>query len=213
MNTDELVALLAKGGETVEQNAAQRRFMTAIGWGIAGAALLMAITLGVRPDLAQAAQLPMFWVKLAFPLFVTVLALYAAMRLAHPGMQLGRAPALLVALLVALWLLGAVVLYQAAPSEREQLIFGETWKTCPFNVAFLAMPAFAAVLWAMKGLAPTRPSLAGGAAGLLAGAIAAAVYALYCPELAAPFVGIWYVLGMLLPAIAGALIGPRLLHW
>jgi hypothetical protein len=39
------------------------------------------------------------------------------------------------------------------------------------------------------------------------------VYTLHCPELAAPFLGLWYVLGMLLPALAGAALGPWLLRW
>ena len=65
----------------------------------------------------------------------------------------------------------------------------------------------------MKELAPTRLRLAGATAGLAAGSAAALVYCLHCPELAAPFVGFWYVLGMLIPAAAGALIGPRLLRW
>jgi len=39
------------------------------------------------------------------------------------------------------------------------------------------------------------------------------VYALHCPELAAPFIGLWYLLGVLIPAGIGALIGPRLLRW
>jgi len=65
----------------------------------------------------------------------------------------------------------------------------------------------------MRGLAPTRPAQAGGAAGLLAGAAGAAVYALHCPEMAAPFLGIWYVLGMAIPALLGAVLGPRLLRW
>jgi hypothetical protein len=31
--------------------------------------------------------------------------------------------------------------------------------------------------------------------------------------MAAPFIGIWYLLGMLIPAVIGASIGPRLLRW
>jgi hypothetical protein len=31
--------------------------------------------------------------------------------------------------------------------------------------------------------------------------------------MAAPFIGTWYLLGMLIPAAAGAMIGPRLLRW
>ena len=63
------------------------------------------------------------------------------------------------------------------------------------------------------GRAPTRLRLVGASAGLVAGGLAASVYALHCPEMAASFVGFWYVLGMLVPTAAGALLGPRLLRW
>ena len=65
----------------------------------------------------------------------------------------------------------------------------------------------------MKGLAPTRLSLAGAAAGLLAGGVGAAIYALHCDEMGAPFLALWYVLGMLMPATLGALIGRHVLRW
>jgi hypothetical protein len=77
----------------------------------------------------------------------------------------------------------------------------------------LSLPVFVAVLWAMRGLAPTRLPLAGTAAGLLAGTVGALVYCLHCPELDAPFLGTWYLLGMLIPALVGSLAGPRLLRW
>jgi hypothetical protein len=47
----------------------------------------------------------------------------------------------------------------------------------------------------------------------MAGGAGAAVYALHCPELQAPFLAVWYVLGMAIPVAAGALLGPRLLRW
>lgn len=64
-----------------------------------------------------------------------------------------------------------------------------------------------------RGRRPTRLALAGAAAGLLAGTVGIAVYALYCPEMDAPFLAIWYVLGMSVPVAAGALAGPLLLRW
>jgi hypothetical protein len=39
------------------------------------------------------------------------------------------------------------------------------------------------------------------------------VYALHCNEMQAPFLAVWYLLGMLLPAAMGAAIGPRWLRW
>jgi hypothetical protein len=213
MKTDELVTLLATGAEAVVPHAIARRHATAMGWGAFGATLMMAILLGARPDIDSAARLPMFWLKLAFPLFVAVGSLFAVSRLSRPGVRLGWTPGALIATVAAMWLLAAFVLLSAAPSERPSLVMGSTWAYCLFYVPMLSLPVFVATLWAIEGLAPTRLVLAGAAAGLLAGATGALIYALHCPEMEAPFIGVWYVAGMLIPAAAGALLGPIVLRW
>ena len=213
MKTDELIAMLARGVGPVEPGALRFRYTAALGWGAFGSTLLMAILLGVRPDIVEAVRLPMFWVKLAFPAALLAGALLAAVRLSRPGARLGRVPVALAAPALAMWLLAAVALLGATPGERNELVFGFSADSCPFTIALLSVPLFVAALWAMKGLAPTRLVLAGAAAGLLAGSGGALVYALYCPEMAAPFIAVWYLLGMLVPAALGALVGPRVLRW
>ena len=213
MKTDDLIAMLASGGAAVETHAVARRYALAMGAGVAGAAFLMLSLLGVRADLAEASRLPMFWFKFAFVGGLLAAALFAALRLSRPGMRLGGVRGAMAAPLLAVWLLAAVSLLGAEPAQREHLFFGDTWSTCPILLAMLSVPAFIAVFWAMQGLAPTRLRLAGAAAGLLSGAVGALVYSLHCPELAAPFLGFWYLLGMLIPTAAGALLGPRLLRW
>ena len=69
------------------------------------------------------------------------------------------------------------------------------------------------MLWALRGAAPTRLALTGAGAGLLAGALATLAYALHCPEMAAPFMAVWYVAGMAIPTALGAVLGPRVLRW
>lgn len=213
MKTDQLVAMLASSAGPADASDVSRRWLAALGWGGIGAALLMTLLLGVRGDLGDAIALPMFWMKLAFPLSLAVAAGFAVERLARPGVRLGSVPVALAAPVLVLWLMAAAVLLQAAPDERSALIFGISWSECPANIALISLPVFIASLWTMKGLAPTRLALAGAAAGLLAGAVGAAVYAIHCTEMAAPFLGVWYVLGMLIPAAAGALAGPFLLRW
>lgn len=213
MKTDELVNILASGAGAVQPHAAARRYASAIGWGLLGAALLMALLLGVRHDLAQAVLLPMFWVKVAFVACLAAISSIGAMHLSRPGLRLAWLPGALAAPVLAMWVLAGFVLLRADAGQRAQLFFGETWDSCPFLIAMLSVPALVAVLWAMKGLAPTRLRLAGAAAGLLAGAVGALVYCLHCPELEAPFVGFWYLLGMLIPTAVGSLLGPRLLRW
>lgn len=213
MKTDQLIAWLAADATAVAPRVWRVRYAAALGAGLAGAVVLMLMLLGVRPDIAEAARLPMFWVKLAFPLALAAIALLAVARLSRPGVSLGRVPSALAAPVLVMWLLAAVALSGAAPDERSALLFGETWYECLVYVTILSLPALAALLWVMKTLAPTRPALAGAAAGLLAGALGATVYALHCPEMAAPFLGAWYLLGMLIPAALGAVVGPRLLRW
>lgn len=213
MNTDDMIRMLAANVEPVAAHQCARRHAIAAGVGLVGAAVLMVPSLGVRAQLAADAQLAMFWGKAGFVALLFAAGLFAAVRLSRPGAALAWAPAAIATALIAMWMAAALVLLQAAPAERAQLVFGETWRSCPFNIALLSVPAFAAAFWAMRGLAPTRLRLAGAAAGLFAGAAGALVYTLHCPELAPPFLGIWYVLGMLIPAAAGALLGPRLLRW
>jgi len=213
METDKLIEMLARQAGPVESGVVRRRYGAALVGGGAGALLLMVAFLGIRPDLAQAAREPMFWVKLALPVALLAAALAAATRLARPGIRVGYAAEAVLAPVAAIWVLAAAVLYAAAPGERAALVLGSTWSVCPFNIAMLSVPAFAAAFWAMRGLAPTRPALAGAFSGLLAGAVGAAAYCLHCPEMAPPFLGTWYLLGIAIPALAGAVAGPRLLRW
>ena len=213
MNTDELVSLLAANAAPVDRNAVARRFGLALFWGSLGAALLLTAALGVRADLGEMSRLPMFWLKLAFPACLAVAGIVAAARLSRPGMRLDGIWAGLALPVLLVWMMAVQAFVSTAPAQRPALVFGTTWASCPFNIALLSIPAFIGIFWAMKGLAPTRPALAGAGAGLLAGAVGAFAYAFHCTEMTAPFLAIWYLAGMAIPALAGGLLGPRLLHW
>ena len=213
MKTDDLIAMLATGAGAVEKPAAAQRYAVAIGWGVAGACLVMLTLLQIRHDLGQAILLPMFWVKIGFVACLAAGGLFAVLRLSRPGAKINWIPVALGLPVVGIWAIAAFTLIEAEPIERAKLFFGDTWKSCPFLIAMLSVPVFVAVLRTMKDLAPTRPRLAGFAAGLLSGSVAAVVYCLHCPEMAAPFIGFWYLLGVLIPAGVGAMLGNSLLRW
>ena len=213
MRTDELIRTLATGAGPVQSRAASRRYVVALAAGSIGALAVVATYLGVNNDLAALAKLPMFWVRAAFAASVAGTALVALARLARPGVPLGRASIAMVAPMFAMWALAGVVLLLAEPMMRAMLVLGSTWKTCPLNITIVSIPVLVAVLWAIRGLAPTRPVMTGATAGRLAGGVGALVYTLHCPELEAPFLGVWYVIGMAIPAVIGAALGPRLLRW
>lgn len=213
MKTDDLIAALAANVEPVDS----RRFRRVLAWfmagGVAVAAGLMLQRMGLNPELAAYLGRGMFWVKLGFGVAVAALAAWAVVRMARPGQSLGPVARAWLLPIAALWLLGVAALMLAPASDRAALVFGVTWRVCSFNIALLSLPMLLAGLVALRTMAPTRPASAGAMAGLLAGGAAAAVYALHCPELAAPFLAVWYVAGVLIPAAAGALLGRTMLRW
>ncbi len=213
MKTDDLIALLATGEGPVQRHALARRLTLAMLGGALGAVLMTVALYGVRSDLAWVAHTPLFWGKLALPGSLALLALWLTQRLARPGMRGGVLWGLLGLPLLLVWLGAATSLLGAPEGARAELVLGRTWRTCPLNIALLSLPTLFSICWALRGLAPTRLRQAGAAGGLLAGATATLAYCLHCPEMAVPFWGLWYVLGMLVPTLVGTLLGPRLLRW
>ncbi|HVI54504.1 MAG TPA: DUF1109 domain-containing protein [Luteibacter sp.] len=213
MKTDDFIAMLANEVPPVDRRAPGRRFALALLLGFASATLLMAAGLGVRPDLAEAIHLPMFWARLAFAAGIGGAALWLTLRLSRPGVRIGARWAGLAAPVAIAWTGMAIVLAQAPAGARVALLLGHTWHVCAILIALLSTPTFAAMLWAVRGMAPVRPRVTGAAVGLLAGATATMAYCLHCPEMSPAFWSTWYLLGMAIPAAVGALIGPRALRW
>src|SRR5512139_502933 len=124
MKTDDLVSMLARHSGPLARATRPARLVSALLTAIAATGTLMWAALGVRPDLAQAVRLPMFWVKVAFPTLIAVPTLYACWRLAHPGMRARASLGIIIPTLAAMLVLAAVTLTSAAPEERAGLVFG-----------------------------------------------------------------------------------------
>ncbi|SAK86368.1 hypothetical protein AWB80_05915 [Caballeronia pedi] len=213
MKTDELITLLSNQVTRVDRAAVSRRFVQALLLGAAGSLILMSIVFGVRHDLGVVARTGLFWAKLAFPLAIAVGAIVTIGRIGRPGARVGYSWTIVAAPFAAVWIAGWLVLDGTDSAARWALVLGQTWRTCPFNILLLSVPTFPAAIWAMRSLAPTRLRLAGAIAGLLASSTATIVYCLHCPEMSPAFWGVWYAIGMALPALVGAWLGPRLLRW
>jgi hypothetical protein len=118
-----------------------------------------------------------------------------------------------MAVVFAMAVIGLVSWLSEPPEGRMDALLGHSWLSCPTSVLLLSLPALAAALWAIRGLAPTRLRVTGFAAGLLAGSVGAFSYALSCPEASAAFVAVWYSLGVVVAGAAGSILGPHVLRW
>lgn len=213
MSLDTLIEELARDLKPVSRSAARRRLVMGLIAGGAITILLVGLVLGFRHDLGLAMRGATFWIKWGYTASLGLAAILVTNRLAQPepiGLRVFW-PVLIPFVLLALVAIAEMA--HAPPGDWLAMWLGKTWKKCPWLVLMLSAPIFIGLLWSFKRLAPTRLRAAGGAAGLAAGAWAATLYCLHCPEVSALFVLTWYSLGILLASALGALIGPRLLRW
>ena len=213
MNTDDLVRHLATDARPVARNSVARRLVIGMAVGGAGSAVLILIALGFRPDLGTAMLGASFWMKWGYTFSLAIAALLTTAQLARPDSGRLRGLWLLVIPVVLLAGVGLLELMRTPSSQWLAMWLGHSWKSCPWLVLSLSAPIFAGLLWSFRRLAPTRLRAAGAAAGLSAGAFAATVYCLHCPEVSAIFVLTWYSLGIVLATLLGMVVGPRLLRW
>jgi hypothetical protein len=185
----------------------------AAGIGVVAAMAILALWLGFQP-MAHAFTASWFWMKATYSLALAFAGFLLLIRAVRPGARLG-----LAWLVVGVLALGAIGMMAAhtsmrAPADRlTALWLGATWRVCSWRILTLAVPAYVAVALSVRRLAPTRLALAGAAAGLLAGGLAAAVYGLYCQESTAPFTAAWYSAGIAASTLMGGAFGSRLLRW
>jgi hypothetical protein len=211
--TDDLIASLSAGVSPVPPSAVARRVATGLSFGAAGSVMLMLIWLGPRPDLAQAVLTAMFWMKLGYAAITGLIAAAVLTRLARPGVGAGWLAALAFAPFAVVAAMALARMAQAPPQAHRAMLMGHSAMFCPWRIVAIGLPVLAGAIWAVRGLAPTRLGLAGLVAGAAAGGLGAAVYAIACNETSAPFLAIWYTLGMAALGLLGALAGSRLLRW
>lgn len=211
MKTDDLIAALATHAGPAPRAVVARRLGPAMLFGVlASAALSLAILGPVSDPALPGVEL---WIKLFYAAAFAAGAAWLTGRLSRPAARPTSAAVAVVGVTLVMVAAGSISLIPVEPENRLAYALGHSWTVCPWAVFGLSLPALAATLWAVRGLAPTRPCAAGLAAGLLAGAAGAAGYALHCVEQSTLFIAIWYTLGFALCGALGAVLGPRVLRW
>jgi hypothetical protein len=211
MQTNELIEQLTAGLRPTPSRARRLGIAIAVG-GVIALGLVWAV-LGFRADLTGALFTSSFWMKWGFALATAALAFFLCTQLARPESKPGLWPVAVLVPIFALIGIACIQMLSVPAPERRMIWVGQSALQCLWCIPVLAVPLLFGVLWAFRQFAPTRLRLAGFSAGLLAGAAAAVVYALHCDETTAAFVATWYSAGMLVPAILGLIVGPRVLRW
>jgi len=212
VKTSDLIRALAADSE-VRAMPPGRALALALIPGVAIALGLHFAVLGLRPQLFALLGEPRLLLKLCLTFLLAALSGPLVLRLVRPGAGVRRA-ALMLAIVPALLAAADLAELLAVPAaEWGQRLVGTNAMFCLKTIPFLSAAPLVAALLALRQGAPENPSLAGAAAGLFAGAIGAALYAMHCPDDSPLFVAAWYTLAIGFVAAIGAVAGRRLLRW
>ena len=212
MRTDDLIDALASDAEV--SRAPPKRLAMVAGLGALAALVLVLNWLHTRHDLMPAMRGGMFWMKALYTGLLGLAGYLAIERLARPTGS-GRRGWILGLVVLGAFCVAGVVQAMMSPDIQMALhmLRGHSWHVCSRNILMLGLPMLGLGLWVVRGMAPTRPVLAGLATGLFSGGVAATVYGLHCAENTFTFVALWYSLGVLALAALGAVIGRWALRW
>ncbi len=213
MKTEDLINALSRGVEPGTRPRWRMNLAITLVAGLIVTAALVAIGLGVRPDIG-AARMPVM-MKAMFSALAAALILPIAVQLMKPGRPLGwRLVA--IGLFVGVCALATIVaLMGEMPEQRWQAWMGGEGRApwCVVLIPIFAVPVAVLLTWFMRAFTPTRITLTGAAIGALSGGVSAMAYAMYCPTDSVAFVTTWYTLAIAVCAALGALLGSRFLRW
>lgn len=181
----------------------------------AGGAISLAIfgvALGVRADIAPALATWRFDLKIVMVLLALFLAFGLCLECARPDMSRHPVRRLLplAALLAVAVATELCVVPRVAWGPR---LVGSNSLVCLAAVPMLSLGPLVALFVVLRRGAPASPALAGAAAGCLAAASGATLYAFHCFDDSPLFVATWYLLAAIPMVALGALAGHRLLRW
>lgn len=212
MDTERLIQTLAVDGA---QPAAPmgRVWSGAIVVSAIVAAVVFFAIIGPRPDIAAAAETPRFLFKFVVTLALLATAFTAVKALARPGASIGLALGMLLVAPSMLLVAVGVELMSVPTDQLRELWIGTNSLNCLTFTPLIGIGPLVAVLFALRRGAPTRPSLAGAVAGLVAGGLAATFYAAHCTDDSPLFVATWYPLAIAILTLAGAAAGRLFVRW
>ena len=211
MKTDDLIAMLA-AAPPARRRHPLARMLPPLGLAAASSLAILLPTLGMRPDLAVKLHAPEVLFKFAFAVACFVAGASALRIVLRPEAARSLLPELGMAGFVLAAGIGSELALTAS-AHWSDAATGQSPALCLAIIVALSVVPAATALGCMRAGAPRRPALAGAVAGLIGSSIGMGVFALYCPNDSALFVGIWYLAALIATTGVCAVAGGRLLAW
>jgi hypothetical protein len=213
MKTEDLIAILSTRVENVDTRGPQRNLFRAIILSLAVTIGGIVLWTGVRHDIDHLRELMFLMLKVGLGTLIILGGALVLARLGRPGAETFFDTRSYRAAAPGLGLLAVAAMLALPLFHLLQHDAKGDWLECLISIPVIAVVPFAAVVWAMRKMAPTKLRLTGAAIGLVAGGVSSIGYALHCTDDSLFFITAWYGAAVAICVLAGALLGPRLLRW
>jgi hypothetical protein len=213
MKTEDLIAILSTRVENVDTRGPQRNLFRAIILSLAVTIGGIVLWTGVRHDIDHLRELMFLMLKVGLATLIILGGALVLARLGRPGAETFFDTRSYKAAAPGLGLLAVAAILALPVFHLLQHDAQGDWLECLISIPVIAVVPFAAVVWAMRKMAPTNLRLTGAVTGLVAGGVSSIAYALHCTDDSILFITAWYGAAVAICVLAGALLGPRLLRW
>lgn len=176
------------------------------------AVIAVAAILGIRNDLMMGMADEMFFLRSGVLLMLGIATAITVVNMARPGVGKLNRGWIWALITATLFPLTAAIMSAINMPPVEALRPMEGLKCLTVSgIAALAIGS-GLTLWLRQG-APTSPERAGWLIGIASGALGAAAYNIYCPFNDIYYIGLWFTIPVLISAVTGRLVVPRLIRW
>lgn len=212
MRTSELIRLLAEDGKQPSSPLGKTVALLFLA-GVAMIVAIFAAFVGVRPDFSEAIWTERVLFKMAIVISLAVAGFCLLLQLGRPTARLAPWMWFIVALATILLIGSIVELFVIPANQWGSSLNGSNRTLCLVAIPALSIIPLGAAILGLRNGAPRNSTLAGAGAGMAAGAIGAAVYAMYCNNDSPLFVAAWYPVAVGFVVLAGAIAGRATLRW
>lgn len=172
----------------------------------------VAAFLGVRGDLAMGMAHEMFFLRSGVLLMLGIATSFAVVNMARPGVGNFSRGWIWALVTAGLFPATAAIMSLINSPPVEALRPSEGMNCLMVSLIAATVIGGGLTTWLRQG-APTSPERAGWLIGIASGAMGAAAYNIFCPFNDIYYIGLWFSLPVLISAIAGRLIVPKLIRW
>lgn len=174
---------------------------------------VVAATLGFRPDVVSGDPHPVVMMREGMLLLLGFASLAAVVASARPGVGQSSTGWRWALAAAALFPLTSIILSMNGGGFPVEVLFSVDGPWClGVSTAGGLLIGAGLTLWLRAG-APTALNRIGWLVGLASGSFGAFAYGLHCASITVYYVGLWYTGAVLLCAVLGRLIVPRLIRW